>query len=143
MSKIGDAWYFIERGTRFSSSKVATAQIIGETPRKWILRETEEIEREATTYKNHPAPPGDGWRDWTIPKKGEDEREGRQCSRHAGTTTFYASEVLAQRAIALRQAQMWAYRHVYHISQQVSRITDPVLLKKVADLIGYNSKEAP
>lgn len=122
---IGNTWYFISTthtrgGKAVTSHEIKSAQIIGETPRKWILRES-----------------GD-WRDYTIFKTGPDEREGKGERR---TRTFYATETLAQLALAIKQGEAWADKHAYAIGCLVQRMRDPVLLRKIAEMVGY--KEEP
>lgn len=140
---IGDKWYFVESSPVRCNDpspklSIGSAVVIGETPRKWILRESEQCERDATSA--HVSAPGEGWLDWQIFKKGDDAREGR--GPRGSIRMFYATEECANTALANALEARWADANAYKIADMISRRgMSPAVLRQIAALVGY--KETP
>jgi hypothetical protein len=150
---IDQEWFYVEsrRPTHPQATptfEIKTAKVIGETPRKWILRESEEIERLAahnadSDYLPRNVAPGDSVYDWRVDKKGEARREGKSTGkRKTHTKIFTTHRHIAEIMIKERQEAIWAGAHAYKIAQhiQYTIAKDPALLRKVAELIGYEEE---
>ena len=145
---IGQAWFYVEAQRPTPACEIKTAKVIGETPRKWILRETSEIERLAACnadndYVTRNVAPGDSIYDWSIDKKGEARREGKSLGKRKTHTKIFAERrYVAEAMIKERQEAIWAGVHAYKIAQHVQYTVakDPATLRKVAELIGYKEE---
>lgn len=139
---IGQEWLYISQHGKPAVFEIKTARVIAETLRKWILRETKEIDNEIANPHHYKAEPGEGRCDWTIPKKGDARREGKGGPRKGYTRIFTAHRHIAEAMIRERQDEIWANKNVYRIAQQLQYTTvkDPATLRKVAELIGYKEE---
>lgn len=147
---MGTTWYFVSTSTNHrrdegSVRTIREAKIIGETPRKWILREAEQIAEEAAGAERGwrpPPAPGEGWYDWTIPKKGGGMREARTCERQKTyTRPFFESLELAQAHLANLEAQAWASKNNYKIARVVETCTDATVMRQIAELVGWKEQK--
>ena len=151
---VGQEWFYVESQRPASPGAtpafgIKIAKVIGETPRKWILRESDEIEQLAACnadndYVTRNVAPGDSIYDWSIDKKGEARREGKSLGkRKTYTRIFVADRLAAEYMILERREAIWADAHAYRIAQHIQYTVakDPVLLRKVAELIGYKEEE--
>lgn len=140
---LGSTWYYVESPPRYSREratwKVATATVVGETPRKWILRESHRLTASGSARSIPPAEMG--WGDWTISKKGDHTREG--CGTRGATRPFYETEALAQAEVAQHHAQVWAREHAYRIADCVRALApnNAALLRKIGEMVGYKEEE--
>lgn len=150
---IGQEWFYVESQRPVSTQatpifEIKIAKVIGETPRKWILRESEEIERLAAhnandDYLPRNVAPGDSFHDWNISKKGEARREGKSIGRRTTYTRIFTEHRhIAEIMVKERQEAIWASAHAYRIAQRIQYTLgkDPALLRKVAELIGYKEE---
>lgn len=139
---IGQEWFYVQQvGEAY---EIKAAKIIGETPRKWILREVEEIAREVSYPHDRRNAPGESRYDWSIPKKGDGLREGKGGLRGTSTRIFTRHSHIAEIMIKERLEAIWAQKNSYQIARLLETVggKDPALLRKVAELIGYK-EEAP
>lgn len=131
---IGQKWYYVglSRPAQPMASEVHSVQgatIIGETPRKWILREDSEW---------RDLPPGESFDDWSIPKTGSSQRSGRSMTqRKMCPRLFFATKEAAQAEIVRLQEWQWAEGNAYRISREVALCRDAEVLRRVAELVGW------
>lgn len=137
---IGQKWYYVEavRPTEPNGAPdyvMKSATIEGETPRMWILRQDD-----AESWIRGRVALGEAPADWSIPKKGEDQREGKSRYKEGNTRAFFASEAMARTEIQRRIDERWAYSVSYKIAQKIQYCRDAAILKKVAELVGWKEE---
>lgn len=131
---IGQKWYYVVPiGTEY---QIESATIEGETPRKWILRQDDTGE-----WARKRQPLGETSSDWTIPKKGENQREGRGGLGGTSTRIFLASKELARIEVQRRMDERWAASVSYRIARKVQYCRDAGILRKVAEIIGWREDQ--
>jgi hypothetical protein len=150
---IDQEWFYVEsrcptHPQATPTFEIKSAKVIGETPRKWILRESDEITRQVAHsvnngYSSRYIEPGESVYDWSVDKKGEARCEGKSTGkRKTHTKIFTTHRHIAEIMIKERQEAIWAGAHAYRIAQYVQYTVakDPALLRKVSELIGYKEE---
>jgi hypothetical protein len=139
---IGNKWFYVKSTKRSYNDPepvlaVDYAIVIAETPRKWILREREEVENDRARV--HVTAPGASFADWQIFKKGESSREGKGW--RGATRVFHTTCEAALGALSAALEARWAHKHAHRIASKVQYLRDSALLRQVADLIDYKEGE--
>lgn len=96
---------------------IREAEVTGETPRKWVAKQT------------------NSWREWSFPKTGGTVRVGK--GKKAGEVTLYMTRAALEEAQAARELARWVQIHAAKVGAQVQQIRNADLLRTVAVVIGY------
>lgn len=128
---IGEEWFREKRvhrhngGKSFSTWVIRTLRITGETPRKWVAKETLDDGSQ-------------GWDEWTFFKAGGDTRQARDG--RGSTTVVHRTQAALETARHAREEREYADEHRWSISDAVRHTKDVAILRQVAALVGYEGE---